>query len=74
MDASLDRSMDRREILCLAIEVLRGEHRDLDAAISALQEKAGSDRLTIQRLKKRKLRLKDKIVHLEDQIIPDIIA
>ena len=74
MDASFDGSMDRREILHLELEVLKGEHRDLDEAISALQEKAGSDRLTIQRLKKRKLRLKDKIVHLEDQITPDIIA
>ena len=74
MDASFNRSMNHREILSVELEVLRGEHRDLDAAISALQEKAGSDRLTIQRLKKRKLRLKDKIVHLEDQITPDIIA
>ena len=74
MDASFDRSMDRREILRLELQVLRSEHRDLDEAISALQEKAGSDRLTIQRLKKRKLRLKDKIAQLEDQITPDIIA
>ena len=74
MEASFDGSMDRREILRIELEVLKGEHRDLDEAISALQEKAGSDRLTIQRLKKRKLRLKDKIVHLEDQITPDIIA
>ena len=74
MGASFDGSMDRREILRLELEVLKGEHRDLDEAISTLQEKAGSDRLTIQRLKKRKLRLKDKIVHLEDQITPDIIA
>ena len=66
MEASFDGSMDRREILCIELEVLKDEHRDLDEAISALQEKAGSDRLTIQRLKKRKLRLKDKIVHLED--------
>ena len=74
MDASFDGSMDRSEILRLKLEVLRGEHRDLDDAISALQEKAGADRLTLQRLKKRKLLLKDKIAHLEDQITPDIIA
>ncbi len=74
MEASFDGSMDRREILRIELEVLKGQHRDLDEAISALQEKAGSDRLTIQRLKKRKLRLKDKIVHLEYQITPDIIA
>ena len=74
MEASFGGSMNRREILRIELEVLKDEHLDLDEAISALQEKAGSDRLTIQRLKKRKLRLKDKIVHLEDQIIPDIIA
>ena len=74
MDASFAGSIDRIRILRLELKVLRGEHRELDDAISALQEKAGYDRLTIQRLKKRKLRLKDKIVHLEDQIIPDIIA
>ena len=74
MDTSFDGSMDRNEILRLELEVLRSEHRDLDDAISALQEKAGADRLTIQRLKKRKLRLKDKIANLEDQITPDIIA
>ena len=74
MDTSFDGSMDRSEILRLELEVLRSEHRDLDDAISALQEKAGADRLTIQRLKKRKLRLKDKIANLEDQITPDIIA
>ena len=74
MNASFAGSIDRSRILLLELKVLRGEHRELDDAISALQEKAGYDRLTIQRLKKRKLRLKDKIVHLEDQIIPDIIA
>ena len=74
MDTSFDGSMDRSEILRLELEVLRSEHRDLDEAIYALQEKAGADRLTIQRLKKRKLRLKDKIANLEDQITPDIIA
>ena len=74
MDTSFDGSMDRSEILRLELEVLKSEHRDLDDAISALQEKASADRLTIQRLKKRKLRLKDKIANLEDQITPDIIA
>ena len=74
MDASFDGSMGRREILHIELEVLKGEHHDLDEAITALQEKASSDRLTIQRLKKGKLRFKDKIVHLEDQITRDIIA
>ena len=50
------------------------EHRDLDAAISALQEAPGSDLLQVQRLKKRKLSLKDRISFIEDQLTPDIIA
>ena len=53
---------------------LQQEHRDLDAAISALQLSPGSDKLQVQRLKKRKLYLKDQISHIEDQLTPDIIA
>jgi hypothetical protein len=50
------------------------EHRDLDTAIAALQDAPGSDLLQVQRLKKRKLYLKDRISHIEDQLTPDIIA
>jgi hypothetical protein len=50
------------------------EHRDLDAAISALVTSPGSDLIQIQRLKKRKLILRDKIRLIEDQLTPDIIA
>ena len=53
---------------------LQQEHRDLDAAIAALQLAPGSDKLQVQRLKKRKLYLKDRISHIEDQLTPDIIA
>ena len=53
---------------------LRQEHRDLDAAIEALQVSPGSDILQVQRLKKRKLVLKDRITFIEDQLTPDIIA
>ena len=53
---------------------LRMEHRDLDAAIDALRGTAAPDQLQLARLKKRKLRLKDEIAMLEDQLIPDIIA
>ena len=53
---------------------LRQEHRDLDSAIEALRESPASDQLQLARLKKRKLRLKDEIAQLEDQLIPDIIA
>lgn len=53
---------------------LRQEHQDLDAAIEALQESRRADHLQIQRLKKRKLGLKDRMSDLEDQLLPDIIA
>lgn len=56
------------------IDRLREEHRDLDAAIAALQAAAVVDQLQMQRLKKRKLLLRDRISKLEDQITPDIIA
>ena len=50
------------------------EHRDLDSAIEALQITPGSDILQVQRLKKRKLYLRDRISFIEDQLTPDIIA
>ena len=53
---------------------LQQEHRDLDAAIEALQVSPGSDLLQVQRLKKRKLHLRDRITYIEDQLTPDIIA
>ena len=53
---------------------LRQEHRDLDAAILALQDTPGADILQVQRLKKRKLYLRDRISFIEDQLTPDIIA
>jgi hypothetical protein len=53
---------------------LRQEHRDLDAAIEAMQSSPASDILQVQRLKKRKLVLRDRITHIEDQLTPDIIA
>ena len=56
------------------LEVLRVEHRDLDAAIDALSAAMVIDQLQIARLKKRKLKLKDQIALIEDYLIPDIIA
>ena len=56
------------------LEMLRIEHRDLDAAIDALSAAGSIDQLQIARLKKRKLKLRDEISALEDQLIPDIIA
>lgn len=53
---------------------LRQEHRDLDAAITAMAESAHPDSIQIQRMKKRKLVLKDRITALDDRLLPDIIA
>jgi hypothetical protein len=53
---------------------LRQEHRDLDSALDALVETGRGDHLTIQRLKKKKLAIRDRLKHLEDKLVPDIIA
>jgi hypothetical protein len=53
---------------------LQQEHRDLDAAIAALGSAPGADIIQVQRLKKRKLVLRDRITFIEDQLTPDIIA
>ena len=74
MNTSFDTAMERKEILCLELKVLKYKHRKLDDTITILQKKLASDQLMIQRLKKRKLLLKDMISHIEDQITPDIIA
>jgi hypothetical protein len=67
-------SDEERAILHAELERLRQEHRDLDAAIEALGDLTTPDRLQIQRLKKRKLILRDRIAQLDDQLTPDIIA
>lgn len=56
------------------LEELRTEHRDLDEVIQRLTETAPFNQLQIQRLKKRKLALKDQIIKLESKLLPDIIA
>jgi hypothetical protein len=56
------------------LERLREEHRDLDAAIEALERVGAADRLQMQRLKKRKLALRDRLAMYEDLLTPDIIA
>lgn len=66
--------MDQTDVLRVKLEVLRREHRDLDDAIAALQDRASADMLTLRRLKKQKLHLKDQIAVLEDRTTPDIIA
>ena len=74
MSASDKISMQTEEVLRVELEFFRQEHRDLDQAIVALSNTATADRLMIQRLKKKKLQLKDKITRLEDRLTPDIIA
>lgn len=66
--------MDESDVLHVKLEVLKREHRDLDEAIEALQTRGSADMLTIKRLKKQKLSLKDRITQLQDRILPDIIA
>ena len=56
------------------LAALESEHRDLDDVIARLSETAPFDQLQIQRLKKRKLLLKDEIARLQDMLLPDIIA
>ncbi len=66
--------MEQLDVLRIQLGVLRQEHRDLDDAIHALEERGTADVLTIKRLKKQKLALKDKIAVLEARTTPDIIA
>lgn len=56
------------------LRLLEQEHRDLDAAILALESGGAVDQLQLRRLKKKKLALKDQIILVENQLIPDIIA
>ena len=74
MNAPTDISMKNDDVLKVELEVFRRQHRDLDEAIHALQDKGTSDQLTIRRLKKQKLWLKDIIAQIEDRLLPDIIA
>jgi hypothetical protein len=67
-------TMARDEVLRVKLELLQREHRDLDDAIAALDAEGRADQLTLRRLKKRKLMLKDQIQRISDEITPDIIA
>jgi hypothetical protein len=73
-ESAVPMTQDEERELRQQLARVQQEHRDLDAAISALQHSPGSDLLQVQRLKKRKLYLRDRISHLEDQLTPDIIA
>ena len=73
-DLSQDLSMATEDVLKVELQVFRREHRDLDEAITALEERGTADQLPLRRLKKQKLLLKDKIALIEDRLTPDIIA
>ena len=66
--------MKTDDVLRVELEVFRREHRDLDEAIMAMVERGTADQITLQRLKKKKLRIKDMIRLIEDRLTPDIIA
>ena len=72
--AALDTQIDTTAEFEAELARLREEHRDLDMAIEALERMVAGDQLQIQRLKKRKLVLRDRMTYLEDQLTPDIIA
>ncbi len=65
--------MDPAELV-RRLTALREEHRDLDSAIAKLAGDAQCDQLSLSRLKKRKLKLKDMIAYFEDKLIPDLDA
>ena len=66
--------MTEKDLLVKKLKEFEEEHRDLDQILIQLQEKQTVDFLQIQRLKKRKLILKDKIIKLKNKLEPDIIA
>ncbi|ETX13589.1 hypothetical protein OCH239_09465 [Roseivivax halodurans JCM 10272] len=74
MNALTDLSMKTDEVLRVELGVFKREHRDLDEEIREMQERGVGDALTIQRLKRKKLHLKDRIALIEDRLFPDIIA
>ena len=66
--------MEEKEVLKKKLAQLKNEHRQLDEQISRMTQEIPFDQLTIQRLKKRKLALKDQIAQLDNKLMPDIIA
>jgi hypothetical protein len=66
--------MNEQEKLQELLAQLKAEHRDLDDAITALSQRAVPDMIQVQRLKKRKLVLRDEILKTESKLLPDIIA
>ena len=75
-DANMNASneLNFKDLLRIRLDVLRREHRELDAAVREMEASGRPDQLSLRRLKKQKLVLKDQIVKIEDDMIPDIIA
>ena len=74
MDEDKDDNVETQEQILRQIAIMDSEHSDLDAVIERLGEDLPFDQLKLQRLKKRKLILKDEITNLRSRILPDIIA
>lgn len=66
--------MTHEDVLRVRLQVLKREHGDLDAAIEALHQSVNPNQLTLKRWKATKLKLKDQIARIEDELTPDIIA
>ena len=73
-DMNASNELNFNDLLRIKLDVLRRKHRDLDASVHALELSGRPDQLQLRRLKKQKLALKDQIVKIEDDLIPDIIA
>ena len=74
MDENNDDNVETQEKILQQIAIMESEHSDLDAVIQRLVEDLPFDQLKLQRLKKRKLVLKDEMAKLRSRILPDIIA
>ncbi|MBE87934.1 MAG: hypothetical protein CMM76_00670 [Rhodospirillaceae bacterium] len=66
--------MDDQQAILIKIKELKATHRDLDDAIARVAESPPFDQVTLQRLKKRKLAIRDQLGRMENKLIPDIIA
>ena len=73
-DMNASNELNFKDLLRIRLDVLRREHRELDAAVKDMEASGRPDQLSLRRLKKQKLALKDQIVRIEDNLIPDIIA
>ena len=71
---NISAAMDEVEVLQVKLDVLKREHRELDVDIQAQEALGPHDMLSVRRLKKRKLWLKDQIAQIEDRLLPDITA